>query len=252
MKRFLLFFLISGAGAVALYAQSFDMLWANANEEYAQGQYQEAFDQYKYIYNRGYESASLYYNMGNCAFKMELYAQSILWFERAKLFDPKNPDVLYNVEIVNRFFVDKIETVPHFFMRSWIINVRDGFTSNEWAQVFLALLVVTLALLLLFFYGRSRSGRRWAFYGALIVFILMISVFFFGWSQKQQLQRHDHAIVMAPVVTVKSAPDRQGKDLFIIHEGLKIRFIDQVGGWGRIELADGRQGWIEVGFAERI
>jgi hypothetical protein len=123
---------------------------------------------------------------------------------------------------------------------------------NNWALSTLFLFTVSCLLLLIFFFGKSRMGRRWAFYGSLFVILLTISAFSFGWNQKQLIQSRDHAIIFAPVVSVKSAPDRQGKDLFIIHEGTKVRILEQMGAWGRVELADGRQGWIEAVQAERI
>ncbi|MCL2501910.1 MAG: SH3 domain-containing protein, partial [Bacteroidales bacterium] len=116
----------------------------------------------------------------------------------------------------------------------------------------LLFLTGSAALLLVFFFGRSRGLRRRAFYGALFVFILCISAFSFGWSQKVNLLHKDYAVVFAPVASVKSAPDQQGKDLFIIHEGTKLRILDEVSGWGRIELADRRQGWMELKLLERI
>ena len=55
----------------------------------------------------------------------------------------------------------------------------------------------------------------------------------------------DEAIVMRPVASVKSSPSAESStDLFILHEGAKVRLIDQVGRWSNIELADGRQGWL--------
>jgi SH3-like domain-containing protein len=55
----------------------------------------------------------------------------------------------------------------------------------------------------------------------------------------------DAAIVMRPVTSVKSSPSAEAsKDLFILHEGTKVRILDTVGSWNNISLADGRQGWL--------
>ena len=56
---------------------------------------------------------------------------------------------------------------------------------------------------------------------------------------------------MAPVSSVKSSPS-SGKDLFVIHEGTKVKVLDNVGDWLNISLADGRQGWIESSALEVI
>ena len=63
----------------------------------------------------------------------------------------------------------------------------------------------------------------------------------------------DSAIVMRPVVSVKSSPSAESsQDLFILHEGTKVQMLDQVGSWTNIELADGRQGWIRTSDIEAI
>ena len=63
----------------------------------------------------------------------------------------------------------------------------------------------------------------------------------------------DEAIVMRPVTSVKSSPSGEAStDLFVLHEGTKVRLIDQVGSWSNIELADGRQGWMRTGDLETI
>jgi SH3-like domain-containing protein len=43
-----------------------------------------------------------------------------------------------------------------------------------------------------------------------------------------------------------------GTTLFILHEGTKAQIIEEFGTWRRIELADGRQGWIGLNDIELI
>ena len=55
----------------------------------------------------------------------------------------------------------------------------------------------------------------------------------------------EDAIVVRPVSAVKSSPSSESsQDLFVLHEGTKVKVMDQVGDWNNIELADGRQGWM--------
>ncbi len=58
---------------------------------------------------------------------------------------------------------------------------------------------------------------------------------------------------MRPVTSAKSSPSESGaKDLFILHEGTKVKILDNVAGYASIELADGRQGWIPASDIEVI
>ena len=78
--------------------------------------------------------------------------------------------------------------------------------------------------------------------------------FIFGvcWQQYQYEQNSNFAIVFAPNVYIKSAPDEQSTDLFILHEGIKVEIIDKVGEWQKLRLADGKVGWIKEEAAEGI
>ena len=46
--------------------------------------------------------------------------------------------------------------------------------------------------------------------------------------------------------------DNAAKSLFLIHEGTKVKILDEVGQWKNISLADGRQGWVESKDLEKI
>jgi SH3-like domain-containing protein len=75
----------------------------------------------------------------------------------------------------------------------------------------------------------------------------------FAWQQKQNLLFRKGAIVVAPSVTVKSTPAKNGTDLFILHEGTKVNITDgSMKGWKEIRLADGKEGWIESNKIETI
>ena len=83
--------------------------------------------------------------------------------------------------------------------------------------------------------------------------VLAASSLTFSLWQKNDYMKVDSAIVMRPVSSVKSSPSAESsQDLFVLHEGTKVKVIDQVGSWNNIELADGRQGWIPSSDIELI
>jgi SH3-like domain-containing protein len=57
---------------------------------------------------------------------------------------------------------------------------------------------------------------------------------------------------MQPTVTVKSSPSEKGTNLFVIHEGLKVKITDKLGDWLEVRLADGNKGWLLTESVERI
>jgi SH3-like domain-containing protein len=51
---------------------------------------------------------------------------------------------------------------------------------------------------------------------------------------------------------VKSSPNPDGKELFIVHEGVKVRIKNAQSQWYEVELEDGSVGWVPQQMAERI
>ena len=83
--------------------------------------------------------------------------------------------------------------------------------------------------------------------------MLTLTCWAFARSLKSAAERHDDAIVMRAVSSVTSSPSSDAaKSLFILHEGTKVKVLDEVSGYTDIELADGRRGWISSADIERI
>ena len=227
------------------------VLWEKGVSAYSESSYKDAADAWEAIAAGGVASPELYCNIGDAYFKQGNYPKAILNYERALKLDPSFSDARYNLEFAQSFTQDKIEAVPEFILESVSRKVCYKLGSDTWAVLFLVTLALALACGLLFLLS-SRAGRRKAgFYsGVALLIISLVCLNFSAW-QKRDYAKKDSAIVMAPVSSVKSSPS-SGKDLFVIHEGTKVKVLDNVGDWLNISLADGRQGWIESSALEVI
>jgi len=89
---------------------------------------------------------------------------------------------------------------------------------------------------------------------ALGIILMVVSVAFISLAAKQsdKERQSDAAILMVSNSFVKSAPDVNGNDLFMLHAGVKFQILDRVGEWSKIRLADGKVGWLERGNYEKI
>ena len=230
-----------------------DSLWNDANAAYAEGRWDAAASGYEMISDMGLESAALYCNTGNAYAKSGNVPMAILYYERALKADPSYEDAAYNLELMNTRIQDRIDPVPEFFLKKWLSAISYIMNSDAWAIVSLVLLGLTLAMFLLFLLAPSVAGRRTGFFVGLVLLVFMSFALGFSISQKKTYMNADKAIVMRPVVSVKSSPSTESsKDLFILHEGTKVTVLDQVGTWNNISLADGRQGWLPASDMERI
>ena len=230
-----------------------DSLWNESNQAYIEGRWADAVEGYELISSMGLESAALYCNAGDACFKNGDPAKAILYYERALKLDPSYSDARFNLELLNSGIQDRIDPVPEFVLKTWFRNFCYVMDSDAWAVCFLVFFALTLALALLFVLSGSVAGRRTGFFTGIFTFLAAVLSLTFSLWQKQDGMKADDAIIMRPVTSVKSSPSSEAStDLFILHEGTKVRILDEVGSWKNIELADGRQGWIPSSDMEVI
>lgn len=222
-----------------------DSLWNAGVEAYTQGNFQQALGDWEDVKEAGVTSTELLYNLGNAYFKSGEIAPAILWWERALKESPSDKDIAYNLDYARSLTQDRIDAVPEFFLETWGRNACHSLPSNAWAVLSLVFLSITLALVLLFLLGSTPGKRRLGFFGAIVAFLCTFVTWDFAGWQDRDLRSQDYAIVMKPVSSVGSSPSADSaKDLFILHEGTKVKILDNVSGYSQIEIADGRQGWI--------
>ena len=230
-----------------------DSLWKAGVEAYSAGNWTQALEDWNGVADTGLHSKELYYNLGNAYFKAGENARAILNYERALRLDPSDPDIRYNLDFARSLTQDRIDEVPEFILKTWTRKMGYLMSSNAWAVLSLFLLAAALALILLFLLGPTVGARRWGFFTGLVALLLALCAWGFARSQMADAGRHDEAIVLRPVTSVTSSPSADAaKSLFILHEGTKVRVLDNVSGFTSIELSDGRRGWIASADIEII
>jgi len=229
-----------------LKANNLNIKLDSAAVYYQNSKYEQAIEIYETVLSGGYESAELYYNLGNAYYKSNKFPYAIANYERALKLNSTDEDILFNLQLANTHVVDKIEVLPEFFLKSWGQSLVRIFTSNQWAIISIASFIIGLVLILLFFLSDSPLMRKLTFWIGLLLIIEAGFSFNFSGKQKKAVLNEPEAIIVTPSVVVKSSPDAMGTELFLIHEGLKIKVTNNNGEWSEIKLSDGNKGWVKT------
>lgn len=235
--------ILAGFSSHGQLAQQAGMM-EQANQFYSTAAYQEAAEQYESILASGYESAVLYFNLGNSYFKLNDIPSAVLFYEKARKLDPTDDDIKFNLDLANSRIIDKMEPLPEFFLKTWWSAMRDIFSSNQWANLGLAGFILGLAAALLFIISSSVFARKLAFWTGVFFISAMSVSFIFSISSYREYSKKSSGIIFTPTVTVKSSPAENSVDLFVIHEGTKVFITDKVEGWSEVRLANGNVGWV--------
>ena len=248
MKRIAIIGLIMALwGVVPCLAQSseaYENWLVEGNAAYNEGNYDQALTLYGQIEEAGVESAALYYNMGNTYYKTKSFPMAILYYEKALKLDPGNEDIRVNLEIANMAVVDKINIIPQSFLARWWNSLKASFSADGWAWISLTVFGLLLLCLFIFLMSRHTGLRKAGFFVGLLMVVCLVFSVLFAFDQYRDMKHQDEAIVMSPTVTVKSAPSENGVNLFVLHEGAKVRIMDSMMDWKKIKIADGSLGYL--------
>lgn len=226
--------------------------WEAGNKAYIDGKYNDAAVAYRSIVEGGEYSVELYYNLANAYFKMDSIGKAILYYNKALRIDPSSEDILHNLSLAEMKTKDRIIAVPEFFLTRWFQSVRNGMSCMAWSVLSLVALALLLASVLLFLLATPLGVRKGGFYGALVSFVLFVTLTGFAVSSRNDMLSHNEAVVMISAIAVKSSPDRSAPDLFVLHEGTKVRVVAEMDEWCEVVIADGKKGWTERKNIEEI
>ena len=155
-------------------SQSAQELFEKGNEQYKLEQYEDAIQTYNQIEQLSVTSSSLYYNLGNCYYKLNRVAPSIYNYEKALLIDPLNEDAKNNLVFAKRLAIDNIEALPKSVLQKVDEAVVKKLSYNGWAIASVVLSVVGCSLFMLFYFS-SPKNKRLFFVTSIICFMLLVT-----------------------------------------------------------------------------
>lgn len=249
MKKFI-YTIMFAALSLAVSAQTDKIA---ADSAYVKGNYKAAIEIYESLAANNGESADVYYNLGNAYYKSENIAKAVLNYERALLLNPDDEDIRFNLELARSKTVDKVAPEYKFFLMEWLESIINLLSISAWSVLAVVSFVVMLLTLLLFLFGKSVSTKKTGFIIALFSLFITIFANLSALHRYHYLTERNDAVIMEPSVTAKSTPSNSGTELFVIHEGRKVKISDDsMREWTEIELEDGNKGWIPSSSLERI
>lgn len=219
-------------------------LFEQGNTLYNEGKYEEAIEKYEAVLNTKQHSAELYFNLGNSHYKLNNVAPCIYYYEKALQLKPNDKEIKNNMSFARNMTIDAIDKVPEVGFSRIFKNVINKASSDTWAKIAIAGVLVFVFLFLLYRFAQVTTQKRIAF------IVSVFSLFVAGFSllmafQKDNIEsKNNPAIVFAQESKVKADPNNASEELFRLHEGTKIQILEAYKDWYKIEIADKTSGWI--------
>ena len=235
MKLKTLFFTL----LVSISSFASDQLFEKANKAYNNSDYTSAITLYDSILTIGLESSELYYNLGNCHYKAQDWANAIWHYEKSLKLE-KNDKTIQNLELANLKIIDRIEEIPQLFYKKWFSSFISIFNTFSWQLISILIIWLTLAIKILSQFTNYKKKH----FLSVMYSISLISLFA-TYSSYQLNITKKQAIIFTSSIAVNSAPTTNSTILFSLHSGSKIEILDTIGEWINIKIANGSSGWIK-------
>lgn len=241
MKNFIyiLTFLLCTLG----FSQS-ENAFHDANALYNQGEFEDAIAKYESILTSGQHSASLYFNLANAHYKLNHIAPSIYYYEKALQLDPHDREIHNNLSFAKNMTVDDIDTIPEIGFAKFSKSITTLLTFDNWAKLAVLSVVLFVVFYLIYYFNYNALKKRLSFITAMTFLILAGAAVALAFHNQSLLEQDRPAIVFAKQSMVKSEPNLRSSESFKLHEGTKVQILDTVNNWNKIQIADGKTGWI--------
>ena len=252
MKKIVFTFLVTFL-AISIFAiNQVDTIHKEAINSYNNREYQTALEKFSLIENEGIVNADLYYNIGNCYFRINEIGRAILYFKKAIKVRSDHQAARRNLEYALTFTKDKQDSGNISVIRSFWLKAFDSFSINLLAIITLAIfLIIIMLICMIIIHYKKREKTIPIFITTVFVFLfsafLIISIL--KW---QEFHKTDEGVLLSTSAIGYSGPGEDFTRVFTIHEGMIFTIERSEENWSLIKLENGLGGWINKDTFVRI
>jgi tetratricopeptide (TPR) repeat protein len=242
VKRFLFAFaiLVTAIFCGGAFANTGD--FDAANRLYDEGKFSEAKGAYEKQVESGEWSANLFYNLGNCDYRLGAPGRAMLNYERALALDPGHPEARANITLLRNQNGARVQPLPRF--RQVALETRNGVwtivcAAFGWMAVFCFALIVM---------GR-RAEKAGLWFCAIACLLVCAGA---GAALWERARDEALAVVVAKQTEARLAPADSAGLAEALPAGSRVRILSERGDWTYCELPGEGRGWIPHRAIERV
>lgn len=251
-KLFLLFslFLIC-ISSLQGYAQqvSHQALFEKAKRDYYQNEFTEAEKRFVALLEKTGPNGVVYYNLGNVYFQQKEFGKSLLYYEKAKKYLPREKKLQHNLALVQQ----QVSQYESQSLKDYLL--RTFYFWNSWLRLYELQLILLFVSLLFWGYLISQLWRKKSI---LRMSSLFLAILYFYCLGGFYLKFENDWLEKYGVVISKQAPLQasflEGEQVLIeIAEGTRLEVLDvqkfeTKEDWYKVELPQGQIGWVRSDY----
>lgn len=243
-------------------AQEDTISFEQADSAYVSGDFSSALSAYEKILNSQGSSAALYYNIGNCYYRLGKYAKAVIAYERSLRLDPSDSDTRANLDFVNSKLVDRKGYEGSFLSRTFT-DTANIMSTDTWAWIALLFFIFTIAGVAIYLFTSEVILRKTGFFGAGATALICLGCIIFALKANNIKKSTDFAVVTVPssiLSTSPREPQNRNEEAMLLHEGARVEILDSVTSpvdsiktmWYDVQFDNDHRAWINSHDVEII
>ncbi len=226
-----------------IFSKDFDESFNKASNYYNNSKYLESIQIYENILADGWESSSLYYNLGNSYFRQNMIGQSVWAYKKALKINPRNKDLIKNLSIVEARIKDRVILPDEFYFVKMYGKLKSKYILKEWLLFGGVIVLITVILFIIseFYIINNLKIVR----VLKILILLTVTVHIVILDKFFDDNDHKLGIIIDNEIKAYSGPFYGDNSiLFNINEGTEVIIKQNQKNWTEIILLDGKKAWI--------
>jgi tetratricopeptide (TPR) repeat protein len=243
IRASLITFLFCALATPSLLAQP-DAEFAKANQEFAQGHFEEAISGYEALIRAGQWSANVFYDLGNAYFRTGDFGRAILNYERALALEQHHPEATANLQIARdeAHALEIQPSSPERYLQFASVNQYSIAAATAfWLAIFAMFALI---------FKRRRSTRAIA---VSICCLLALAVAVYAiFTLERGSKGQALAVVTGKDVQARLATADTANSVLALPVGSEIKILSTRGDWIYAALPNNLRGWIPAKNAEQV
>jgi tetratricopeptide (TPR) repeat protein len=222
-------------------------VFAQANQAFDQKRYPEAIADYARLAQQGDPTGWIHYNLGNAYLRGGQLGKAVASYLRSEALLPRHRDLQHNLAYARQQTRDALGPIEPSPLNKILFFWHYLFSTDELLYMLAAVHGLFFLALGLWAYLPASGHRRAAASTLGLMWLGLGGSWLIHTTMPPRLM-----VVLADEVDVHSGTTDDSMVRFRLHEGTVGRLVDQDGSWLRIELADGKQGWLPLEEVEPV
>lgn len=223
-----------------------------ANSAYSDGDFEVSIELYNEILSDGNESSDLYLNLGNAYLKSGELGKAILNYEKGLKIDDAHQVLAQNLKYANKQVTTPITAIPDFFLSRYWQGLVSSFGSTGWAAIQIILFMLIAIATGTWLLGKQLKIKKLAFFSLILSILILLISFLAGSQAYSSEQNASHAVVLSDSAKLLTGASSQSELILDLSEGTKVKLIDRIDDYYKVQLIDKEIGWISINEIEAI